>query len=134
MITNAGYNNPNVKNLVYIAAFAPKEGQTIADFVDPSKFPQGVLINDEGDNAFDGKPVAIISASVGMLGGARAQYHLRQTFVFLNMYPVNGPEVMLPFAQDKFDENGKLTEENTKKILRQLLQNLADWTRKLKNK
>jgi len=39
-----------------------------------------------GDNPFDGKPVALLSASVGMLGGARAQYHLRQTFVFLNMY------------------------------------------------
>ena len=87
-----------------------------------------------GDNAFDKKPVAIISASVGMLGGARAQYHLRQTFVFLNMYPVNGPEVILPFAQDKFDSNGKLTDENTKKFLRQLLENLADWTRKLQNK
>jgi chromate reductase, NAD(P)H dehydrogenase (quinone) len=61
-----------------------------------------------GDNAFDGKPVAIISASVGMLGGARAQYHLRQTFVFLNMYPVNGPEVILPFAQDKFDASSAL--------------------------
>jgi chromate reductase, NAD(P)H dehydrogenase (quinone) len=36
-----------------------------------------------GDNPFNGKPVAIISASVGMLGGARAQYHLRQTFIFL---------------------------------------------------
>jgi chromate reductase, NAD(P)H dehydrogenase (quinone) len=87
-----------------------------------------------GDNAFDKKPVAIISAPVGMLGGARAQYHLRQTFVFLNMYPVNGPEVMLPFAQDKFDSNGKLTDENTNKYLRQLLENLADWTRELQNK
>ncbi len=57
------------------------------------------------DNAFDKKPVAIISASVGMLGSPRAQYHLRQTCVFLKMYPVNGPEVILPFAQDKFDAN-----------------------------
>ena len=40
-----------------------------------------------GDNAFDGKPVALMSASTGMLGGARAQYHLRQTFVTLNMHP-----------------------------------------------
>jgi chromate reductase, NAD(P)H dehydrogenase (quinone) len=87
-----------------------------------------------GDNAFDKKPVAIISASVGMLGGSRAQYHLRQMFVFLNMYPINGPEVMLPFAQDKFNANGKLTDENTKKFLSQLLQNLVDWTRKLQNK
>jgi chromate reductase len=85
-----------------------------------------------GDNPFDGKPVSIMSASIGMLGGARAQYHLRQVFVFLNMYPVNRPEVIVTFAQDKFDERGKLTDEDTKKFLRQLLQNLADWTRKLK--
>ena len=48
VITNAGYNNPNVKGLVYIAAFAPKEGQSIGNFVDPSKLPQGALIKDEG--------------------------------------------------------------------------------------
>jgi chromate reductase, NAD(P)H dehydrogenase (quinone) len=81
-----------------------------------------------GDNAFDGKPVAIMSASIGMFGGARAQYHLRQMFVFLNMHPVNGPEVMVTFAQDKFDADGKLVDENTKKYLSQLLQNLAKWT------
>ena len=86
----------------------------------------------DGDNAFEGKPAAIMSASVGMLGGARAQYHLRQIFVFLNMYPINGPEVILSFSQDKFDANGKLTDENTKKFLRHLLQNLADWTRRLR--
>jgi chromate reductase, NAD(P)H dehydrogenase (quinone) len=48
-----------------------------------------------GDNSFDGKPVAIMSASVGIIGGARAQYHLRQMFVFLNMYPINRPEVIV---------------------------------------
>ena len=48
VITNAGHNNPNVKGLVYIAAFAPKEGQSIGNFVDPSKLPQGALIKDEG--------------------------------------------------------------------------------------
>ena len=85
-----------------------------------------------GDNVFEGKPAAIMSASVGILGGARAQYHLRQIFVFLNIYPVNGPEVILSLAQDKFDANDKLTDENTKKFLGQLLQNLADWTRRLK--
>jgi chromate reductase, NAD(P)H dehydrogenase (quinone) len=85
-----------------------------------------------GDNAFEGKPAAIMSASVGMLGGARAQYHLRQIFVFLNMYPINGPEVILSFSQDKFDANGKLTDENAEKFLRHLLQNLADWTRRLR--
>ena len=85
-----------------------------------------------GDNPFDGKPVAIMSASIGMLGGARAQYHLRQIFVFLNMYPVNKPEVIVPFAQDRFDANGNLLDNDTKKFLGQLLQNLADWTRKLR--
>ena len=84
-----------------------------------------------GDNPFDGKPVAIMSASVGMLGGSRAQYHLRQIFVFLNMYPVNGPEVIVPLAQDKFDATGNLIDENTKKFLAQLLRNLAKWSRRL---
>ena len=85
-----------------------------------------------GDNPFNDKPVAIMSASVGMLGGARAQSHLRQTFIFLNMYPINGPEVIVTFAQNKFDSNGKLTDEDTKRFLKQLLENLAIWTKRLR--
>jgi chromate reductase len=85
-----------------------------------------------GDNSFDGKPVAIMSASIGMIGGARAQYHLRQSCVFLNMIPVNKPEVMVPFAQQKFDENGKLNDETAIKFMRELLQNLVDLSRQLK--
>ena len=73
-----------------------------------------------------------MSASVGMLGGARAQYHLRQIFMYLNMYPINRPEVIVTFAQDKLDANGNLVDENTQMFVRQLLQNLVNWTRKLK--
>ena len=86
------------------------------------------------DKVFDGKPVALMSASVGRLGGARAQYHLRQSFVFLNMYPINRPEVMLPSAQQYVDENGNLTNEETRKLIRQLLEELVRWARKLREK
>jgi pimeloyl-ACP methyl ester carboxylesterase len=48
VITNAGYNNPNVTGLVYIAAFAPDEGQSLSSFVDPTKFPEDFLIFDKG--------------------------------------------------------------------------------------
>ena len=83
------------------------------------------------DKVFDGKPVAIMSASTGKLGGARAQYHLRQSFVFLNMHPINSPEVMLAQAHQNFDENGRLTNEETRKLIRQLLEELLKWTKKL---
>jgi chromate reductase len=86
-----------------------------------------------GDNAFDGKPVALMGASIGMLGTARAQYHLRQSFVFLNMHPLNQPEVMVSFANEKIDQNGKVTDEKTKKKIGELLESLVVWTKKLKS-
>ena len=52
VISNAAYNNPNVKGLVYIAALAPKEGQSISSFTDPAKFPKGSLIIDRGGFAY----------------------------------------------------------------------------------
>jgi len=52
VITNAGYNNPNVTGLVYIAAFAPDEGQSLSTFVDAKSFPQGFLILDSSGLAY----------------------------------------------------------------------------------
>lgn len=84
-----------------------------------------------GMSVWEEKPVGIMSASGSMLGGARAQYHLRQMFVYLNMLPLNRPEVIIPFASDKFDENGVLTDQHTKDKIRELLEALTNWTHKL---
>jgi chromate reductase, NAD(P)H dehydrogenase (quinone) len=85
-----------------------------------------------GDNALKGKPVALMGASIGMLGTARAQYHLRQTFVFLDLYPLNKPEVMVPFVSDKIDKEGNLTDAKTREKIKELLEGLVAWTRRLK--
>ncbi|HYB58035.1 MAG TPA: NADPH-dependent FMN reductase [Alphaproteobacteria bacterium] len=84
------------------------------------------------DQPFDGKPVAIMGASGGPVGTARAQYHLRQMCVFLNMFPVNKPEVMIGLAQNKFDADGKLMDETTRGFIKDLLVSLDAWTRKLR--
>lgn len=84
-----------------------------------------------GDSAWNGKPAAIMGASVGVIGTARAQYHLRQMMVFLNMFPVNQPEVMIGNAPERFDAQGNLTDDATKDFIRQLLQNLVEWTRRI---
>jgi chromate reductase, NAD(P)H dehydrogenase (quinone) len=84
-----------------------------------------------GDSAWNAKPVAIMGASVGTFGTARAQYHLRQMFVFLNMFPINQPEVMIGNAAERFDRAGNLTDEKTKELIGQLLHNLVDWTRRI---
>jgi chromate reductase len=84
-----------------------------------------------GDSAWSGKPAAIMGASVGTIGTARAQYHLRQMFVFLNMFPINQPEVMIGNASERFDAEGNLTDDTTKDFIRQLLQNLVEWTRRI---
>jgi chromate reductase, NAD(P)H dehydrogenase (quinone) len=85
-----------------------------------------------GDSAWDGKPAAIMGASIGNIATARAQYHLRQMFVFLNIFPLNQPEVMIGNAAERFDENGNLTDETTKDYIRKLLQSLVEWTRRIR--
>jgi chromate reductase, NAD(P)H dehydrogenase (quinone) len=85
-----------------------------------------------GTSPFEGKPVAIMGASSGMIGTARAQYHLRQTMVFFNAFPLNRPEIMVPFAEKKFDETGTLTDEKTREKVKELLVELVKWINKLR--
>jgi chromate reductase, NAD(P)H dehydrogenase (quinone) len=84
-----------------------------------------------GDSAWAGKPVAIMGATVGTLGTARAQYHLRQMFVFLDMHALNQPEVMITDASKKFDAEGNCTDEGTSTRIAKLLEALVAWARRL---
>jgi chromate reductase len=84
------------------------------------------------ENPFDGKPVAFMGASVGMLGTDRAQYHLRQCCVFLNMHPRNQPEVTEPYVEGKIGHTGRITDGVTREKVKTLLEALVAWTRRLK--
>jgi chromate reductase len=86
-----------------------------------------------GDSAWFGKPVAVIGASIGRFGSARAQYHLRQTLVSLNMFPLNQPEVMVGYSAKAFDAQGRLVDTESQYLIGQLLQNLASFARLLKS-
>jgi chromate reductase, NAD(P)H dehydrogenase (quinone) len=83
------------------------------------------------DNSWDGKPAAVISASTSLRGGARAQAHLRQIMVDLNMYPINRPQLLLDRAREKFDSNLKLVDAGSLKTLQSLLVALVEWIRKI---
>ncbi len=82
-----------------------------------------------GESAWNGKPAAVMGASIGAIGTARAQYHLRQSFVFLNMPCVLLPEVMIAKAQDHFDSAGNLKNDATRKLIGQLLEALVTLAR-----
>ena len=72
-----------------------------------------------------------MGASTGVIGTARAQYHLRQTMVFLDRPVVNQPEVMIGSAAKRFDEQGELTDETSRKLVAQLLEALIALTLKM---
>jgi len=82
-----------------------------------------------GQSAWRGKPAAVMGASMGSLGTARAQYHLRQILVTLDMPVVNQPEVMIANAAQRFDQGGQLTDEPTRKHIQKLLQALVQLAR-----
>lgn len=69
------------------------------------------------EQPFAGKPVAIQTASMGILGGARCQYHLRQILVFLDCHVLNKPEIMIGAVQNKVNAEGQLVDPDTLKHL-----------------
>jgi chromate reductase len=80
------------------------------------------------DQPFNWKPCAMISASGSLLGGVRAQYHLRHMCVSLNCFPLNQPQVYITEAPKKFDAEGRLTDEGTRNLIRQFMTELKSFT------
>lgn len=79
-----------------------------------------------------GKPAAIMGASMGTMGTSRAQYHLRQVCVFINLLVMPRPEVFVAQAHEKFDSHGRLKDDDTRQHVRKLLEALAEWTERLR--
>jgi chromate reductase len=77
-----------------------------------------------------GKPIGIIGAAAGISGSMRAQYHLRQIMVYTNSPVMSQPEVIIPLAKDRFDEQGRLVDESTRVLLRAFGAAFVDWARR----
>jgi chromate reductase, NAD(P)H dehydrogenase (quinone) len=78
-------------------------------------------------NVLEGKPTAIMGASTGLAGTARAQSQLRQSFVLTNTPVMLQPEVLVGRAQERFDTGGRLTDEPTRRFLGLFLDQFAAW-------
>jgi len=79
---------------------------------------------------FDSKPVAIMGAG-GFMGTSRAQYHLRQVCVFMNLHPINKPEICVNAFAGTFDADSNLTHPDTQKLIVDQLVALQAWAKKL---
>jgi chromate reductase len=86
-----------------------------------------------GEAVIWGKPAAVMGASVGRSGTMRAQLHLRQIFVTINVQGLNKPEIFMPYAGDKFDAEGRLVDEDFREQIRMQLIALRAWVVQLRN-
>jgi chromate reductase, NAD(P)H dehydrogenase (quinone) len=77
------------------------------------------------------KPVAMMGAG-GRAGTALAQMHLRQMCVHNNMHPLARPQLLLAGVRDRFDAEGRLVDEEIRARIREMVEALAEWTRRLR--
>ena len=80
-----------------------------------------------GDNAFDGKPAAVIGTSPGAAGTAMAQQHLRNVLVFLNLAVMAQPEAFLQYKEGLIDADGSIGSDGTRKFLQGHVDRFMDW-------
>jgi chromate reductase, NAD(P)H dehydrogenase (quinone) len=84
------------------------------------------------DQPFAGKPVALQSCATGLLGGARMQYHLRQSLTSIDALLFGRPEVIVTFAAQKFDEKTlELKDQPTKDMVKQQLSGFETFMRRI---
>jgi chromate reductase, NAD(P)H dehydrogenase (quinone) len=84
------------------------------------------------EQPFKDKPMAILGASMGAFGTARAQYDLRKMFVFLDAHILNQPEVLIGSAQTRFDSEGRLSDDATKTLILKQIIALRVWSLRIR--
>jgi chromate reductase len=80
-----------------------------------------------GQSVWDSKPAAVISVSVGAIGGFGANHHLRQILMYLNMPTLQQPEAYIGNAGNMFDADGKVGDEKTRGFLQKFIDAYAAW-------
>ncbi|HWL44901.1 MAG TPA: NADPH-dependent FMN reductase [Ilumatobacter sp.] len=80
-----------------------------------------------GDNAFAGKPVGVIGASPGAIGTSLAQQHLRNILAYLDAPTLGQPEAFIQFSDERFDESGRIIDDETREFLGDWLVALEEW-------
>lgn len=80
-----------------------------------------------GENSWNGKPAAIVSVSIGNIGGFGANHHLRQSLTFVNVPVMAQPEAYIGGAAALFDDNGKLINDSTKDFLKNFMGAFEKW-------
>ena len=78
-----------------------------------------------GSSKWNGKPAAVVSVSPGAIGGFGANHHLRQVLTFLNVQPVQQPEAYIGSVMGLLDENGKVKNEDTRALLKSVVNALV---------
>ncbi|HVY89061.1 MAG TPA: NAD(P)H-dependent oxidoreductase [Hyphomonadaceae bacterium] len=80
-----------------------------------------------GHSAWAGKPAAVVSSSIGPIGGFGANHHLRQSLAFLDMPALQQPEMYLGSVGDWFDDRGHVKNADTRAFLGKFIARFANW-------
>lgn len=84
-----------------------------------------------GDSAFAGKPAGVFGASIGAIGSAIAQQHLRDVLAYLDMPTLGQPEAFVQVKEGVFDASGNIAVESTRKFLQGWMDKYVAWVKKL---
>jgi chromate reductase len=85
-----------------------------------------------GQSVWSGKPAGIVSVSGGAIGAFGANHHLRQSLVFLDMPPLQQPEMYIGGAANLFGPDGTISVDSTRQLCERFLNAFAAWIEKVK--
>jgi chromate reductase len=85
-----------------------------------------------GQSVWSGKPAAIVSVSGGAIGAFGANHHLRQSLVFLDMHPLQQPEMYIGGAASLFDADGRIANDSTRQLAERFVQAFEKWIERVK--